>query len=371
MINPKPRSGPTASKIFPPRPGETKCYATNDHERKEATLLTHKSWMADPPGTQNCHFLDIINDEVRKCGVHVDPQKRFDANAQWKYLEGLLEDKVNPPTAERIKLAHQKLPKLFECIKIDKVLTYPFQYDCSTGIYLAPEVEDNLRKILLRVMKRREILDLLFLFWVVSQKSLLTHTLLNVKYRWLYGYWTLEHKALSGSALENHVGEFALSQLNGLAQQAIQKEIAHIKLLPDNLCSYQHGKDCSDATIVDTIVKEVALQDNGYYLAIIDDDAEKMFDRLYIEIQAALLLLAGAGKQGYTEWQCANMSDRTNKLVTDIFVATLKYQCGLPQGNGFSVEIANLYALILLMWWNMDPTNPEGSIAPFSAPRHS
>jgi hypothetical protein len=72
-----------------------------------------------------------------------------------------------------------------------------------------------------------------------------------------------------------------------------------------------------------------------------------MFDRLYIELQAALLLLAGAGMQGFTEQQCANMCNCTNKLVTDIFVAVLKYQCRLPQGNGFSVEIANLYALLL------------------------
>jgi len=135
--------------------------------------------------------------------------------------------------------------------------------------------------------------------------------------------------------------------LNGLAQQAIQKEIARTKLLPENLCSYQRGKGCSDATIVDTVTKEVALQDNDHYLAIIDDDAKKMFDRLYVEIQAALLLLAGAGAQGFTEWQCANMCNHTNKLVTDIFIAVLKYECGLPQGNGFSVEIANLYALLL------------------------
>jgi hypothetical protein len=82
------------------------------------------------------------------------------------------------------------------------------------------------------------------------------------------------------------------------------------------------------------------------------------------------LLLAGAGMQGFTEWQCANMVNRTNKLVTDIFVALLQYKCGLPQGNGFSVEIANLYAMLLLIWWNMDPINPTGTIAPFTSPRH-
>jgi len=52
---------------------------------------------------------------------------------------------------------------------------------------------------------------------------------------------------------------------------------------------YQKGKGCSDATIVDTVVKEVALQNNTFYLAEIGDDAEKMFDRLYLEMQIALL----------------------------------------------------------------------------------
>jgi hypothetical protein len=86
-----------------------------------------------------------------------------------------------------------------------------------------------------------------------------------------------------------------------MAQQAIQKEIARIKLLPENLCSYLKGKGCGVATIIDNVIKEVALQNNNFYLAEIDDDAEKMFDRLYRELQIALLLLAGAGIQGFTE----------------------------------------------------------------------
>jgi hypothetical protein len=34
------------------------------------------------------------------------------------------------------------------------------------------------------------------------------------------------------------------------------------------------------------------------------------------------------------------------------------------------VEIANLYAMLLLMWGNMDPVDPNGNIAPFTSPRH-
>jgi hypothetical protein len=145
--------------------------------------------------------------------------------------------------------------------------------------------------------------------------------------------------------------------LNGLAQQAIQQEIAGLNILPDNVCSYQKGKGCADATIVDGIVREIALQNDEFYLAELVDDAEKMFDRLYLELQVALLLLAGPGMQGFTEWQSANMVNRTNKLVTDIFVAVLQYKCGF-------------YAMLLLMWWNMDPINPTRTIAPFTLSRH-
>jgi hypothetical protein len=159
--------------------------------------------------------------------------------------------------------------------------------------------------------------------------------------------------------------------LNGLAQQAIQKEISRMNVLPPNIVSFQKGKGCADATIIDLVVKEIALQNNYFYLAELSDDAEKISDRLYMEIQIALSLLAGAGIQGFTEWQSANMVNQINKLVTDIFVALMQYKCGLPQGNGFSVEIASLYAMLLLMWWNMDPVNPCGTIVPFSSPRHA
>jgi hypothetical protein len=36
--------------------------------------------------------------------------------------------------------------------------------------------------------------------------------------------------------------------------------------------------------VIDGIVKEIALQNNDFYLAERSDDVEKMFDRLYIEL---------------------------------------------------------------------------------------
>jgi hypothetical protein len=99
MINPKDCSGPVASKKYPTRPGEEIRYALNDEEREEASILTHSSWMADPPGLKNCHFLDILSDDIGPCSVTVNRDKPFDIQAQWQYLDGLLEDKVDAHTA--------------------------------------------------------------------------------------------------------------------------------------------------------------------------------------------------------------------------------------------------------------------------------
>ena len=84
-----------------------------------------------------------------------------------------------------------------------------------------------------------------------------------------------------------------------------------------------------------------------------------------------MLLMAGAGKQGYVEWQAANMTNRMNKVINDIFTLTLECVCGLSQGNGFLVEIANLYAWLLITWWNMDPLNAQGSMEEDKSPRQT
>jgi len=263
-------------------------------------------------------------------------------------------------------------------MQTESKIIYPFKYDCISGEFLYPELEKQLRKnIACGNGKARAVgfaipvlgrLPKIFIDTYIIKCTLqMTLRLLDT------GTECSMRKCIRkpcGGVRPLTVGHDDNVFLNGIAQQVIQREIARLKVLPHNVYSYQKGKGCADATIVDCIVKEIAIQNNNHYLAELSDDAEKMFDRLYMEIQIALLLLAGAGMQGFTEWQCANMVNRTNKLVTDIFVSLLQYKCGLPQGNGFSVEIANLYAMLLLIWWNMDPINPTGSIAPFSAPRH-
>jgi len=102
--------------------------------------------MNDPPGAQNCHFIDIEQDEVGINGVTINPNKEFDAEAEWKYLEGALLEKTNPEITERVRAAHKKLPNLFQHINSNSKLTYLFKYDCIYGDFMYPELERQLRK---------------------------------------------------------------------------------------------------------------------------------------------------------------------------------------------------------------------------------
>jgi len=276
--------------------------------------------MNDPPGSKNCHFLDIMEDEIDPIGVTIDYNKSFDEDPQWKYLQDLLDNKVSEEIANRITSA---------LIKMDTRITYPFKYDCRSGKYLYPELEENLHKKITKGNGKAHAtgfanpvlgrLPKIFIdTYVLKCKRQMALRFLDIGTE--SSLWIFIGKPCGGIRPLT-IGHYDIVFLNGLAQQAIQKEIARIQLLPDNLCSYQRGKGCNDATIVDNIVKEVALQNNTFYLAEIDNNAENFFDCLYIELQAALLLLAGVGIQGFTEWQCTNMTNRTNKLVTDIFGA--------------------------------------------------
>jgi hypothetical protein len=43
----------------------------------------------------------------------------------------------------------------------------------------------------------------------------------------------------------------------------------------------------------------------------------------------------------------------------------------ITSGQWFLSRDANLYTMLLLMWWNMDPIKPQGMITLFQSPRHA
>jgi hypothetical protein len=146
MINPKALTGPTASNVFPTIKGVPGRKTISDEERQEASILTHSMWMANPPGVKNCHFLTTIEDDVGPNGILIDPNKPFETESQYQYLDAQLESIEDHEIIERIHIAHRQLPKLFRQINMDTRIIYPFKYDSTTGIFIYEDLEKHLLK---------------------------------------------------------------------------------------------------------------------------------------------------------------------------------------------------------------------------------
>jgi len=164
---------------------------------------------------------------------------------------------------------------LFQQIAANTRITYPFKYDCNTGKYQDHTLEENLYKIIQQGNGKARAtgfaIPVLGRLPKVFVDTYLLKCKLQLALRLLdMGTENSLHICIGkpcGGVRPLTVGHDDNVFLNGLAQQAIQIEIAKLNILPDNLCSYQKGKGCSDATIVSCITKEVALQSNEYYLA--------------------------------------------------------------------------------------------------------
>jgi len=154
MINPKPRSPHTANKTYPKKGGEPIRHAKTSMEIREATLETHIPWTHNPPGNVNCHFISTTSDEAGVNGAIIDHTKPFDTASQTAYLGKHLKDCLNNNITEKVKNAHQRLPKLFERTKDETTLIYPFKYDCITGQFLHQELEIYLRQDIAKKMAK-------------------------------------------------------------------------------------------------------------------------------------------------------------------------------------------------------------------------
>jgi hypothetical protein len=176
-------------------------------------------------------------------------------------------EKTNPEITERVRAAHEKLPILFQHINSNHKLTYPFKYDCISGDFMYPELERQLRKnIACENGKARATGFAIPVLGRLPQIYVDTHL---IKCRLQMALRLLDTGTECslcicigkpcGGVRPLTVGHDDNIFLNGVAQQAIQQEIAKNGVLPENVYSYQKGKGCTNATLIDSITKEIAM----------------------------------------------------------------------------------------------------------------
>jgi len=74
----------------------------------------------------------------------------------------------------------------------------------------------------------------------------------------------------------------------------------------------------------------------------IDEDEEKFFDRIPVEILLAATRVNGFPNQGYIEIKASAMEAKTVEIITVKGVTYARFICGLEQGNPDSPTVSNL-----------------------------
>ena len=112
-------------------------------------------------------------------------------------------------------------------------------------------------------------------------------------------------------------------------------------ILHDGLTAYQKGKGCANLVTTELSFREDCLE--NYLPSVqIDEDEEKFFDRIPVEILLAAMRVNGFPNQGYIEIKASAMEAKTVEIITAKGITYARFVCGLEQGNPDSPTISNL-----------------------------
>jgi len=112
-------------------------------------------------------------------------------------------------------------------------------------------------------------------------------------------------------------------------------------ILHNGLTAYQKGKGCANLVTTELCFREDCLESHVPSVQI-DEDEEKFFDRIPVEVLLAAMRVNGFPDQGYIEIKASAMEAKTVEIITAKGVTYARFICGLEQGNPDSPTISNL-----------------------------
>jgi len=156
--------------------------------------------------------------------------------------------------------------------------------------------------------------------------------------------------------------------LNSIITAKTSSAIEKAKLFHNGITSYRRGKSCATLVAIEQSFREDCIENNLPSVQI-DEDEEKFFDRVCLEIILASMRINGFPDSGYIEFKACMMSEKIVEIITCKGTVFAKFVCGLEQGNPDSPTIANLVIKMKHDVWAMLPkslrdiirNDPEGN----------
>ena len=349
----KERSAPATHSVMWDDSIKTFRSCRNEVEELQATQEFHGHWMGDSGADENCAFASIVRKgKLGPRGVNLFPDRKITMEDVNKLVKN--GNKLSRKVKRAFVAAHNKhTAKLFKPPnRAHREFFYPFFMINETGdMNRSNMVEENLWKSLASIpgKARHAGFQIAILGRFGSRWRDLLFKLIRIML--ILRYIPADLKKISRYPIpkpgkKNEYRPISLCNdlycfLNSVMTALTSKAIEKCKLLHDGITSYRRGKSCATLVTIEQSFREDCFENNLPTVQI-DEDEEKFFDRVCLEIILAVMRINGFPTTGYVELKACMMGEKIVEIITCKGTAYAKFVCGLEQGNPDSPTIANL-----------------------------
>jgi len=352
-VRPKSREAPTThTEIWDTKLGAFRA-CRSDNEELIATGDHHGTWMGNSAAKETCAFAKLKEKGLLGIrGVELSPDRKVKSSD----IPNLIHNGDTLTACEKRKFleAHGKhTSELFRAPDQDYAeLSYPFFLKSAEGNMSKDDVlTDMFWKSISSIPGKARYdgfqMAVVGRFGVRWQKCLLDIIKLILIMRFIPK--KLKSIARFPIPKPGKVNEYRPISLchdiycfvNSVSTKFSSQGIMEAKILHEGIAAYVKGKGCSMLVGVEQGLREDCVE-SGVPTSQTDEDEEKFFDRIPVEILLAAMRVNGFPEQGYLELKASGMGAKSVEIITVKGVAHARFVCGLEQGNPDSPTIANL-----------------------------
>jgi len=353
MVKPKARDAPAVhTEIWDP---ETKRFRPCRNEREEilATGEFHGHWMDNSAAKEMCAFAKLRKvGKLGARGVSLMPDRKITVKDVPKLVANA--NKMSKKDKVAFVKAHgEHTASLFRApSQSHKELFYPFFQQNEDGI-LNKEVElsESFWKSISSVPGKARFDG--FQMAVVGrmgerwQQCLYDITKLILLMRYVpKQFKTIARFPIPKPGKVNEYRPISLCHdvycyVNAISTKYSSQGILDAKILHEGITAYVKGKGCTTLVAVEQAIREDCIE-SKVPTSQTDEDEEKFFDRIPVEVLLAAMRVNGFPQQGYVELKASGMGPKAVEIITAKGTAFARFVCGLEQGNPDSPTIANL-----------------------------
>ena len=335
----------------------------NESEQILATSEHHSKWMSPSSAKESCAFAEVVREgNLGPRGIKLKSRRKV----THKDIPNLINKGSKLPLniQNRFIEAHNThTASLFEEPDSDrKEFSYPFYLLNDTGkIYDEDFIRGQFMKAITKVpgKARHDGFQMAVLGRFGRRWREVLFNLIKIMFVMRYVPPDLKKISRFPIPKPGKVGEYRPISLchdvycfiNGVSTIITSKGIEAAGILHEGIASYRKGMGCVTLVGVEQSFREDCLE-SGTPAAQIDEDEEKFFDRIPLEIILAAMRVCGFPIQGFLELKASCMDDKYVEIITNKGNARAMFSCGLEQGNPDSPTIANLVILFKHRIWN-------------------